>query len=689
MLRLLIFCLMAALGLSSAEAGTFSSFPPATEPLGGAEVVPMDQGSGCPFNVQPCVTSQAPSARLGQPVQTTCAAIVLPFQFQYCIDTSLSPPVLKQYLGTAWVPIEAPVVATNAALKALPGGIVTGVYRQGFAAAGDGGAMSYSWSPSPCPLTAGAGDDGSQVAPLVGTGCWLWTEPTAASVQVWGARFNNLTDDTGAFNKACAATAGLPIWLTLPAGTSKIFGAITCAGKVKIVGAGGNGLCATILDIVGATHIGLTLNGVGNTIQDFCVTTSAVARTAESILYTGSTTLRNINVSNAAAGNNGTGIRGGAAGSMWYNVVVGGGFVDGIALDGRVSSQNEVFLTDVESNGNTNGFVIYGPAIGIFATHPTAAGNSGFGWLQLDGPGIFGSAGVTAVHLSNVEFSANGANISTCDTPFPNNGGNDLTVTGGLNEASSQPGIVCQNFTNFLYSNVFTDGIATLGGLLSIDGDGALISNVTFGAIPLTYSGITLGANSRNVQIANVNEDLNFTQDTCLTIAPGAGAVTITGWNTLKCTTKLSGTLPTGSSLSASPGLSSGSWSPTITTTGTVGTPAYAANGRVGHYEIVGNEVIATGTVNLSGWAGGPTGNVDISGLPLTSANVINDDGVCSMGNFTVTGLAANNYSMSGIIGPNTGAIILQQNGNTGSSVVTAAQVGVTPVFIFSCVYHF
>lgn len=88
---------------TSAEAGTFSSYPLATEPLGGAENVPMDQGIGCVTNTAPCNTVRAPSARLGQPPQTNCAAIAVPFKYQTCWNTALSPSMLQIYDGTNWI----------------------------------------------------------------------------------------------------------------------------------------------------------------------------------------------------------------------------------------------------------------------------------------------------------------------------------------------------------------------------------------------------------------------------------------------------------------------------------------------------------------------------------------------------------------------------------------------------------
>jgi hypothetical protein len=92
----------------AAEAGSpFSGFPSASQPLGNVPTyVPMDQGTDCKASSPvSCSTVQSDALRLGQPIQTNCSTIVSPFQYQECDDTSQSPPVLKQYIGTTWWPL--------------------------------------------------------------------------------------------------------------------------------------------------------------------------------------------------------------------------------------------------------------------------------------------------------------------------------------------------------------------------------------------------------------------------------------------------------------------------------------------------------------------------------------------------------------------------------------------------------
>lgn len=70
-------------------------------------------------------------------------------------------------------PANLPQYATTALVKAISldgKGAGYAIYRQGFYAAGDGGDARYYLSPSACTTP----DDGAQIAPTSGTGCWRW-----------------------------------------------------------------------------------------------------------------------------------------------------------------------------------------------------------------------------------------------------------------------------------------------------------------------------------------------------------------------------------------------------------------------------------------------------------------------------------------------------------------------------------
>lgn len=129
-----------------------------------------------------------------------------------------------------------------------------------------------------------------------------------------------------------------------------------------------------------------------------------------------------------------------------------------------------------------------------------------------------------------------------------------------------------------------------------------------------------------------------------------------------------------------------GTWVPSITTSGTVGTPAYSI--QIGSYTRIGRIVIAQFTLTLSGWSGSPAGNISISGLPLTSSATANDNASCYISQYSVAGLASLNYGVMGTISPSSTQINLRSQGNSGTVAITAAQAGTTASFIGNCVYH-
>lgn len=107
-------------------------------------------------------------------------------------------------------PAVRPQYATNAAVKAasitgLPIGYA--IDRQGFYAAGDGGEMTYYFSTSACTTP----DNGAQIAPNVGVGCWFAQQRGEYDWRVWGVKADGVTDDTVAVNAAFAANPGRTI----------------------------------------------------------------------------------------------------------------------------------------------------------------------------------------------------------------------------------------------------------------------------------------------------------------------------------------------------------------------------------------------------------------------------------------------------------------------------------------------
>ena len=92
-------------------------------------------------------------------------------------------------------------VPTLSALKALPASDNPVVFRAGYVASGDGGEALYVFSPKPCGLDGGAGDNGSEVK-AANAGCWNALFGPSVSVRAFGAVGDGSTDDSPAFQAA-------------------------------------------------------------------------------------------------------------------------------------------------------------------------------------------------------------------------------------------------------------------------------------------------------------------------------------------------------------------------------------------------------------------------------------------------------------------------------------------------------
>ena len=125
---------------------------------------------------------------------------------------------LLSYNGTNWLALSAgavfntqglAVTSMNATLKAIVGA-TNGqtIYRAGFNAAGDGGGALYAFTSANCSISGG--DNGSQVQPTTGTGCWnIATAQYWYPVKVWGAVCDGSTDDTAAIAAAVSAVGNM------------------------------------------------------------------------------------------------------------------------------------------------------------------------------------------------------------------------------------------------------------------------------------------------------------------------------------------------------------------------------------------------------------------------------------------------------------------------------------------------
>lgn len=174
--------------------------------------------------------------------------------------------------GTNWIKLNAPPAAgptfafvqSNTALQALTAGAFQFAYREGFAAPGDGGDATYFWSSSAC----SAADNGVQVAPAVGTGCWqILADGRGIPIGVWG-QIGGTTpwNDTPIWNAADAACN-----VSWPTGVAKIVLVGRLTSKIKafkptcisIQGASEDTSIVTMVDAGTSTDILFQYNGSG------------------------------------------------------------------------------------------------------------------------------------------------------------------------------------------------------------------------------------------------------------------------------------------------------------------------------------------------------------------------------------------------------------------------------------------
>lgn len=130
-------------------------------------------------------------------------------------------------------------------------------------------------------------------------------------------------------------------------------------------------------------------------------------------------------------------------------------------------------------------------------------------------------------------------------------------------------------------------------------------------------------------------------------------------------------------------------WTPTLVGSVTPGTGQTYAT-QIGTCEVVGRQVTIRWFVSATS-LGTAAGNLQLSGFssacgtPTTTAN---DFGACTVPYYNVTGLAALNYGIGGLINPSTTIVNLTEFNNTAAGNLTVAQAGSTVNFVGWCSYH-
>jgi hypothetical protein len=93
-----------------------------------------------------------------------------------------------------------------------------------------------------------------------------------------------------------------------------------------------------------------------------------------------------------------------------------------------------------------------------------------------------------------------------------------------------------------------------------------------------------------------------------------------------------------------------GTWTPAYQGTTIAGTFTYVANGQTGRYTRIGNQVFIHCYVQISAISVAPTGNMQITGLPFTAANISTVDFSLAIGFMDRINTSANVIQLTALV---------------------------------------
>lgn len=125
--------------------------------------------------------------------------------------------------------------------------------------------------------------------------------------------------------------------------------------------------------------------------------------------------------------------------------------------------------------------------------------------------------------------------------------------------------------------------------------------------------------------------------------------------------------------LSLTSGYVSGTWTPALTGTTIAGTFTYTA--QAGTYTRIGDRVLLTARISISAIAVAPTGNLTITGLPITAnaTGVVSTSGNADFTDFTGITFGAGYTRLGGRITPSTTVISLTESGSNIQAIFLPA----------------
>lgn len=603
------------------------------------------------------------------------AALVLPAMAQNYPD-----PILQNANGNT-----ALKVANNTALKALAAGKYTTVLRAGFSTAGDGGGAVYNWSSTACSLNSGAGDNGSQVAPNSGTGCWILAPGSLTNIQVWGAKADNTTDIGQFVQAAYNANVGC---IRIPAGIYLWSSAVTMAAQVPCFrGDGWNEAVSTgtAIPLSTANMTGTWLHRSSTTFTPVTITT--VNGQGGS---TGFSDLAFYDDQPAFAS-------GWAPNAYPYFFSVNGSL-------GRLDFHRMMFYDNTECISIVNAARvdmedIFGQPEGtcIFTDqqHDVSRLDGVHFWTFYSGTNAY----VNAYNEANV----NAIVYDRADSPFidhvfglgyhsvlafgqSSNGVTTGAQIGNVSTDVSKYGVWIEpstTGTQLQIGNLRTAGAALISGPIAgsegyrDDGSSTVVSIANFDCYYAGSNCLDVEGSGR-VDIGNA--DLwNFDNDNNGSVGLNAGA---SGWVSLANPPDVS-SVP--NSAPIIPAKSAGGtyavrgirqyWTPTLSGTTGTGTVTYAT--QVGTFWYDGSHTTLTFDIAITGTLGsGFTGNLTIQGLPLTFNAAAGQNTFCQIGSMSGVTLNTNYTALSGILTGGGGVNQIQLLESASGQSTISAPVG-------------
>lgn len=452
-------------------------------------------------------------------------------------------PIATGPTTAVWGPLTAP---TNALLKAVDITKFSSIQRLGFAALGDSPPIYYNLSLSPCALNAGAGDNGLQVKPNSGTGCWIGNLPSPADIRIWGSVGDDATDNASSLSAALAS--GVPSLLVPSVGIFRSSGALSASAPVSIVGSYRpvgiyNHVCTNGLRFTAANINVITLNGAGSLFEGVCIDYTVTNSSGSGIVSPG-----------------------GANSSKIASNQVNGACI-GVDVSGNGSTQNEgTFVTK-----NTIILANNAACVGIRMGAGSSGGNTvntkisqnelncgngnGIGLLVLDAGGILSTANVFGFDCLVGTKISPGANQQVLYSSFDGtvNGDSDALSDLIIDTGDSSAAILGNRFTGSWASNATSSPVVlsnTAGSLLVSGQD--FSQQIVYVKPNQTGFNISGGTNTKIKGSTICSSGGANSTGLGISIGGNASNTTVQGNRIGDCDNTIGGTLPTGVSVTTS-----------------------------------------------------------------------------------------------------------------------------------------